>query len=254
MGKKVFYLRFKINIMKNDKGSKWKVGLFVILSLGLFMGGLFFIGNQKNLFSSVFRMQSIFYNVAGLSVGSNVRFGGITVGTVESIQMMNDTTVKVVMAIQRNVKQFINKNATASIGSDGLMGEKLLVISPGTWSRQNVGEDGMVASHAPVEMDEILGSLKISADHAAVITDELSKMAYRINHGNGALSKLIGDTIFASNITKTMSNLKNSSLNLNENMEAAKHNFLFRGYFKKKKKEAQKVELEKEKKEQSDKQ
>jgi phospholipid/cholesterol/gamma-HCH transport system substrate-binding protein len=240
--------------MKKDLGSKWKVGLFVLLGLVLLMGGLFFIGSQKNLFSSVFRVQSIFYDVAGLSVGSNVRFGGITVGTVESIQMINDTTVKVVMAIQRNVKQFIKKNATASIGSDGLMGEKLMIISPGSWSRQDVEEGGLVASRAPVEMDDILSSLKISADHAAVITDELSKMAYRINHGNGALSKLIGDTIFASNITKTMSNLKNSSLNLNENMEAAKHNFLFRGYFKKKKKAAEKVELEKEKKEQLNKQ
>ena len=171
-------------------------------------------------------------------MGSNVRFGGITVGTVENIQLITDTSVNVVMAIQSNIKKFIKKDAHASIGSDGLMGEKVIVISPGQVSRVDINEGSLLASHEPVEMDSIMASLKISVDNAAVFTDELSKTIYRINHGNGALSKLIGDSLFANNISKTMSNLKNSSRGLNENMEAVKHNFLLRGYFKKKKKEA----------------
>jgi len=233
--------------MKKESGFKWKVGLFVVIGFAIFLSTLFFIGKQKNLFGSVFRIQAVFANVSGLKIGSNVRFGGITIGTVEDIQLMTDTSVKVGMVIQSNVKKFIKKDANASIGSDGLMGDKVVVISPGTFSQPQINEGGAIGSHSPVEMDAILASLKVSADNAAVITNELSKLAYRINHGNGTLSRLIGDSTIANNITKTMSNLKKSSEGLNENMEAAKHNFLLRGYFKKKKKEEDKKKQELEK-------
>jgi phospholipid/cholesterol/gamma-HCH transport system substrate-binding protein len=236
--------------MNNEKGFGWKVGLFAVIGLVIFLGALFFLGKQKNLFGSVFRMNAMFNDVAGLKVGSNVRFGGITVGTVDDIQIMNDTSVKVAMIIQDNVKRFIKKDANASITSDGLMGDKVVVISPGTMAQQQIQDGDMLPSRAPVEMEEILSSLKVSADNAAVITGELSQMAYRINHGKGALSKLIGDSTFANNITTTVTNLKKSSQGLSENMEAAKHNFLLRGYFKKKKKEEEKKKKEQQEQEQ----
>jgi phospholipid/cholesterol/gamma-HCH transport system substrate-binding protein len=230
--------------MKKESGRKWKVGLFTLIGAGVFLFGIFFIGNQRNLFSSVLRVHTVFANVVGLKVGSNVRFGGITIGTVENIRLITDTSVNVVMAIQSNIKQFIKNDATASIGTDGLMGEKVIVISPGQTSRLEIKDGNLLASNEPVEMDSILASLKISVDHAAVFTDELSKIVYRINHGNGALSRFIGDTLFANNIAKTMSNLKSSSKGLDENMEAVKHNFLLRGYFKKKQKEADNLKKE----------
>jgi phospholipid/cholesterol/gamma-HCH transport system substrate-binding protein len=233
--------------MKKESGLKWKVGMFVIVALVLLLSALFFIGKQRNLFGSVFRVQSVFNNVSGLKIGSNVRFGGITVGTVDDIQLMSDTSVKVVMVIQSDVKKFIKKDANASIASDGLMGDRVVVISPGTLSQSEIKDGGTLASSAPVEMEAILGSLKISADHAAVITGELSQLAYKINHGNGTLSKLIGDSSLAKNLSSTVNNLKKGSEGLDENMEAAKHNFLLKGYFKKKKKEEEKKKKEMEK-------
>lgn len=255
MGKIFFCVIAKFKHMRRNSSSNWKVGLFVVIGLVLFLGGLFFIGNQKNLFSSVLHVRAVFNNVSGLNVGSNVRVGGITVGTVESIQLETDTTVKVVMAIERNVRRFISKDAVVSIGNDGLMGEKVIVISPGSNSVEKVNEGGLLSSQPPFDIDQIFASLKISVNHAAVMTGELSEIAYRINHGNGVLSRLIGDSIFADNVAKTMTNLKNSSRGLDENMEAAKHNFLLSGYFKKQKKEAEKKkeELEKAKLEQKQK-
>jgi phospholipid/cholesterol/gamma-HCH transport system substrate-binding protein len=236
--------------MKKESGSKWKVGLFVTAGFVLFLSALYYIGKQKNLFTPVFRIHSVFSNVAGLKTGSNVRFGGINVGTIEEIQLISDTSVNVVMTIQRSAEKFIKKDATVTIGSDGLMGDKVIVISPGTNTNQAVEQGAALTSVAAVDMDQILGSLKLSADHAAVITDELAKLAYRINHGNGTISRLIGDSSMAENINKTLTNLKRGSQGLDENMEAAKHNFLLKGYFKKKKKQ----EDEKKKEEQAQKQ
>jgi phospholipid/cholesterol/gamma-HCH transport system substrate-binding protein len=246
---KIIFCDLKRNKMKNEKGFGWKLGLFVIIGFVLFLSALFFLGKHKNLFGSVFRVQATFSDVAGLKMGSNIRFGGITVGTVDDIQIINDTSVKVVMVVQSGVRKFIKKDASASISSDGLMGDKVVVISPGSTGQAEIQDNDMLPTRPPVEIEAILSSLKVSADNAALITGELSELAYRINHGKGALSKLVGDSTFASNITSTVSNLKKSSQGLSENMEAAKHNFLLRGYFKKKKKAE-----EKKKKDQEDKQ
>ena len=93
-----------------------------------------------------------------------------------------------------------------------------------------------------------IASLKASADNALIITTQLAQITYKINNGHGAVSRLLGDSSFANNFSKTMTNLKNSSEGLSENMEAAKHNFLLRGYFRKKKKQEEKKKKESEEK------
>ncbi len=240
--------------MKSNSGLKWKLGIFIVVGLILLVLGLFFIGKQKNLFVSVFQLKAVFTNVSGLKVGNNVRFGGIAIGTVEGIQLVTDTSVLVNMSIKSETRRFIKQDATAGIGSEGLVGDRVVLISPGTSNREPVRDNEVLASHAPVETDQILAGLKTSADNAAIITQQLAEVAYKVNHGRGIISRLLGDTSMGNNLHATMVNLKNGSAGLNENMEAAKHNFLLKGYFKKKKKEEdkKKKELEERKKDSAD--
>jgi len=236
--------------MKTSGRLKWKLGLFIVIGLVLLVLGLFFIGKQKNLFVSVFQLKAVFNNVSGLKVGNNVRFGGIAVGTVDGIQLLNDTSVQVNMNIKSEVRKFIKQDASASIGSDGLVGDRVVLISPGSMNREPVKDNEVLVSHAPVETEQIMAGLKTSADNAAIITQQLSEIAYKVNHGHGIIGRLLGDSTMGNNLHATMVNLKNGSAGLNENMEAAKHNFLLKGYFKKKKKEEdkKKKELEDQKK------
>jgi len=236
--------------MKTSSGLKWKLGLFIVVGLVLLVFGLFFIGKQKNLFVSVFPIKAVFNNVSGLKIGNNVRFGGIAVGTVDGIQLLNDTSVQVNMNIKSEVRRFIKQDASVSIGSDGLVGDRVLLISPGTMSREPVKDNEILVSHTPVETEQIMAGLKTSADNAAVITQQLAEVAYKVNHGHGIIARLLGDSSMGNNLNATMVNLKKGSAGLSENMEAAKHNFLLKGYFKKKKKEEdkKKKELEDQKK------
>jgi len=175
-------------------------------------------------------------------VGSNVRFGGIDIGTVDGIDLVSDTSVEVQMIIQKRAQKFIKKDAKASIGSEGLMGDKVVALTPGTTGQQPIVNGDTLESRQPIETEAIMASLKTSADNAAVITNNLADISNRINHGQGALGKLLRDTSLSSNISSTMKNLKTSTQKLDENMEAAKHNFLLRGFFKKKEKEKKKQE------------
>jgi phospholipid/cholesterol/gamma-HCH transport system substrate-binding protein len=230
--------------MKTNAGLKWKLGIFIIVGLAILVSGLYYIGKQKNLFVSVFPLKAVFNNVSGLKVGNNIRFGGIAVGTVDGIQLLTDTSVMVNMNIKSEVRKFIKRDAVANIGTDGLMGDRVVLISPGTSNQEPVKNNEVLAARAPVEADQILAGLKTSADNAANITQQLSEVAYKVNHGRGIIARLLGDSSLGNNLNSTMVNLKKGSAGLNENMEAAKHNFLLKGYFKKKQKEEDKKKKE----------
>jgi phospholipid/cholesterol/gamma-HCH transport system substrate-binding protein len=226
--------------MPKEKNYKWKLGFFAVAALIIAVSAIYYIGKQKNKFGSVLHINALFNSVSGLKIGSNVRFGGIDIGTVDGIGLVTDTSVLVQMIIQKGVQKFIKKDAKASIGSEGLMGDKVIVITPGNLGQSMVLEGDSLATLHPIETDAIMASLKTSADNAAVITTNLADISTRISSGKGALGKLLHDTTLSTNISATMKNLKNSSAGLNDNMEAAKHSFLLRGFFKKKEKEKKK--------------
>lgn len=262
--------------MNKESGFTWKLGMFVLIGLLLFVVTIYFVGRQNNLFGSTFRLKSNFKSVSGLKEGNSVRFSGINIGTVDGIQLTTDTSVLVELVIKKEYQEFIKTGAIASIGSDGLVGDKILTISPGDVNNNKpVKDNQLIASKGSVEMEDVMRSVKSSVENAGVITAQLAEFSYKMNNGNGVLSRLVTDEEFSNSIKTTLTNLQASSNNfarftdkmnsgkgalgklvsdeqfgktldstmtnlkastkgLSENMEAAKHNFLLKGYFKKK--------------------
>ena len=224
----------------HTKKFKIRLGLFVAGGLALFVIAVFVIGKQKNLFNPVFNLTTTFYNVSGLQVGNNIRFSGINVGTVDKISIINDSTVKVDMVIRKNVKQFIKSDCEVAIGSEGIIGDRLLIITQGSTDAPEVKDGQNLLSIEPVETDAIMASLQVTASNTEIITQQLAEIMLKINNGNGTLGRLLQDSTLAENFNLTMKNLKNSSRGLDENMEAAKSNILLKGYFNKRTKAAEK--------------
>ena len=228
---------------------KFKVllGLFVAGGLTLLVLAVFIIGKQKNLFNPVFKLTTTFYNVSGLQVGNNIRFAGINVGTVEKITIVNDSTVNVDMLIKKEVWQFIKSDCEVAIGSEGVIGDKLLKISQGSTDAPLAKEGQHLGSDEPVETDAIMKSIQVTTANVQIITQQLAEITTKINKGKGTLGRLIQDPVMADNLNKTIVNLKQSSKGLDENMTAVKHNFFLKGYFNKKAKAAKEKKEEKEK-------
>ncbi len=228
---------------------KIRLGFFVLTGLLIFVLAIFIIGKQKNLFDPVFRVKAVFHNVSGLQVGNNVRFSGINVGTVDKITIINDSAVQVEMLLLQSVQPFIKADAEVGVGSEGIIGDRLLLVSQGNPESPMVRNGQELASTEPTETDAIIQSLEITAMNAEIISAELASIVANINSGKGTLGRLIQDSTIANNLSKTMENLKSSSQGLDENMEAAKDNVLLRGYYKRKEREAakRKALLEREK-------
>lgn len=229
------------------KKYKQKLGLFVLIGLIFFLGIIFLIGRQKNLFTSELKVSTEFRNASGLKVGNAVRFSGISIGTIDNIEIINDSTVKVDMNIKKDIKKFIKVDSKASISSEGVIGDKMLVISQGKTKSRSIVDGQKLLSVEPLEFSDILASVKITAINAELVTEELATMLININNGEGSLGRLMNDEDLADNLNATMVNLRKSSKGLNENMEAAKHNFLLKGYFKKKEREKRRAKEKAEK-------
>jgi phospholipid/cholesterol/gamma-HCH transport system substrate-binding protein len=170
---------------------KIRLGLFILVGIGLFVLGIFIIGKQKNLFNPVFKLTANFSNVSGLQVGNNIRFSGISIGTVDNVAIINDSTVRVEMLIKKEVQKFIKTDTKASVGSEGIIGDKIVVLSQGNSSNKIVKEGQMIASTEPIETDAILKSVKVTAENAAIATAEIATLVKKINNGEGTLGRLI---------------------------------------------------------------
>jgi phospholipid/cholesterol/gamma-HCH transport system substrate-binding protein len=226
---------------KHTTKFKVRLGLFIAGGLMIFIVTVFIIGRQKNLFVPVYKLTTTFYNVSGLQVGNNIRFSGINVGTVDNIKIINDSTVQVYMLIQKYVQKFIKTDCEAAIGSAGLIGDRILIITQGSAYAPLAKDGQQIASKEPVEPDAIMSSLQVTADNAAIVSLQLAEIMTKVNSGSGTLGRFIQDSTIAENINQTIMNLRKSSKGLDENMNAAKENFLFRGYYKRREKAAEKI-------------
>jgi phospholipid/cholesterol/gamma-HCH transport system substrate-binding protein len=241
--------------MKTTSAQKIKIGLFTIVGLGLLVIGVFLIGRQKSMFGNTFTIYGTFRNVGGLQVGNNVRFVGINVGTVENIHIISDTQARVDMRLQEKVRPYMKGNDVASIGSDGLMGDKLITISGSGEPGEAIHNGARIATINPIDYDKTINKITRVADNAEIITSALAGIVTQVQKGRGSVGALLFNDTLAKSIEGTVSSahqtmqaIKTGSEGFSENMTALKHNFLLRGYYKKKEKRQEKKEAKKEEK------
>lgn len=192
----------------------FRLGLFVVGGLAIFVLAIFLIGRQKNLFNPVFRLTTTFSNVSGLQVGNNIRFSGINVGTVDDIVIVNDTTVRVDMIINNDVRQFFKTDCKVTLGSEGIIGDKLIIITQGSPDAPLIKDGQRLISIEPIETEALMARLDVTSKNVEIISNQLSEISFDINRGHGTLSRLIQDSILAENLNQTIANLNQFSKGL----------------------------------------
>lgn len=205
--------------MQDSKNTK--LGLFVVIGTLVLIAALYFIGTKQNLFGNTFELMAKFRNVNGLMKGNNVRFAGIDVGTVKSIDIINDTAVDVVMLVEKKIQPYIKKNAVAGIGTDGLMGNKLVNINSSPWPSASVVENDVLATINPIEQDDMMRTLNATNENVKAISSNLRAMTDKLN-GENNLWSLLMDTVVAGNLKTSVVNIKlmsNQALSVTGNLK-----------------------------------
>ncbi len=317
--------------MANQETNNIKLGGFVLAGLLVLMAAFYMIGKNRSIFGSGFELRARFNNLNGLMEGNNVLFAGIQAGTVKKITMINDTLIEVTLSIDKKTSEFIHKNAMAAVGTEGLMGNKVVNILPKKGNSPMVITGDILSAQKMVNTDEMLQTLSKTNNNIAKISESLKdavlgiensamfqalndktigvslrsslkninevsananemtgglnylvnqarqgrgtaglllsdtamsgnlKMAIRniksasenadrmtgqlnglvsninkeMNSGKGPLNALLRDSVMTNKISTTLDNVQKGTDGFNQNMEALKHNFFFKGYFKK---------------------
>ncbi len=202
--------------MEKTDAQKIRLGLFVIIGSLFFLATIYFVGNKQNMFGNTSNLKAVFVNVNGLQVGNNVRYAGIDIGTVKSIEMINDTTINVTMSIEDKILTHIKKDAIATIGSDGLVGNMIVNIIPGNGNAISVVAGDVLQSSSRVSTDEMLKTLDITNKNAALLTADLLKITNEINQGKGTIGVLLKDSLMSKDLKETMRGTAESVANLNK--------------------------------------
>jgi len=197
--------------MKNTSSQKIRLGLFVIIGTLLFIAGVYLIGQRKEMFKKTFSVSAYFHNINGLQKGNNVRYAGIDIGTVKNISMVNDSTIKIDMSIDEKITTHIKKNAIASIGSDGLVGNMIINIVPGKGVSEAINNGDVIKSYSKIGADDILSTLSVTNENAAILTSDLLKITNGLIEGKGTLGTLLNDTIMSQDLKQSIANLKIAS-------------------------------------------
>jgi phospholipid/cholesterol/gamma-HCH transport system substrate-binding protein len=225
-----------------------RLGAFIVATLAILVAGIFVIGSKQYLFSSTYQLKAKFDNVEGLDAGGDVRVGGVHSGTVHSIVLPHKPgeKVTVIMDLGNSTHEIIKQDSVASIETEGLLGNQFLAISFGSSGTAGVRDGDTIGSLPPLEMAQLLNKMSGILDssqqaihNATQATANLSSISAKIDGGQGTAGALVNDKQLYSNLEQTTSAMHDTMVqaeagvtDFQENMEAMKHNFFLRGYFK----------------------
>jgi len=225
-----------------------RLGAFILATLAILALGIFIIGNKKYLFTSTYALKTQFTNVAGLEAGADVLVGGVHSGTVKSIELPHQATGKVTVNLQLNqsTHDIIKQDSLASIQTEGLLGNQYVAVSFGSADKPEVKDGDTIGSVPPLEMSAMLdkaNSLLSSGQEAmknlTQVSEHLNSVSSKIDNGQGTAGALVNDKALYENLNQTASTARTTVSaaqggikDFQDNMEALKHNFLLRGYFK----------------------
>ena len=184
-----------------------KLGGFVLAGLLFLVLLLYMIGKNRSLFGPSFVLKARFDNVQGLVPGNNVRYSGIEIGTIKRIIILNDTLIEVVMVVDDKMEKIIRNNAVVTIGSDGLMGNKVINISPARIPAALVTEGAILNSRKAVSTDDMLQTLSKTNQDIAVIAAQLKSTVQRIN-SSSALWTILNDETLPQNLRASAVNVQ----------------------------------------------
>ncbi|HJS55695.1 MAG TPA: MlaD family protein [Chitinophagaceae bacterium] len=199
------------------------VGLFIFFGIVILLVTVLTLGGRKNAFEKHLTLNAVFNDVSGLQKGNNVWFGGIKVGTVKNVQFSGNGRIDVEMKIKKQPMDFIHKDAKVKIGSDGLIGNRLLIIYGGTAQTVTVRSGDTLQSEMPLNSAQMMNTLQESNQNLSAITSNLRSVSSKLANGEGTLGQLFTEDSLANELKATAATLRHTSESmqlLTENLAA----------------------------------
>ena len=197
---------------KKEIAQQIKLGAFVVVGLGLFLVTVFLIGSENNIFNKTVTVKAVFRNVEGLKEGDNVWLSGVKVGTVKDVAISSQGRVVVQLSLKGKQTEFIKKDASATIGSDGLVGNKIVILQPGT-APESIQDQDTIRPGPAGDTQELMAIAKDVGQNTKALTEDLSIIAHRIAQGKGVIGEILNDGELAQELRTAVYSLQATGSN-----------------------------------------
>lgn len=221
------------------------VGGFVMTGLLLTVIVIMMIGNERRAFDSKVAFKTSFTDVQGLKPGAPIRLSGIDIGTVTAVSHSNnpnDDRLYVQLEIVRSEAGRVREDSLAKIANKGLLGDKMLEVTPGTPGRAALTSGSTIASDESGDLSNVMAKVGEMTVKAAAIMNNVEKMTStlaqdstrqdmqqslhavtvilnQVSTGDGYVGKLLHDPEEANRISRAMANLEQTTRKANETMD-----------------------------------
>lgn len=199
--------------MRNDNKKSVTVGIFVLIGIIILVTGILTLGAQQKAFVKSIRVSAVFDDIGGLQTGNNVWFSGVKIGTVKKINFYGESQVEIEMNIEASAVDYIKKNSKATISSDGLIGNKIIVIYGGTGQGPSVEEGDQLTAVMPLDTDRMMETLQVNNNNLVSITEDLKVLTEKIANGEGIVGAVLTDSMLVKDFKLMMSNLQRTAAN-----------------------------------------
>lgn len=196
---------------QSDNRKQITTGVFILVGLVIFVLAIFTLGGQRKTFVKSFTLNVVFSDIQGLKAGNNVWYSGVKVGTIKKIQFYGKSEVQVFLSVEEEAHKYIHKNATASISSDGLIGNKIIVINGGDPKYPFIEDGDRLQVATTLSTDDIMKTFQVNNKNLVDITGDFKTLARGLVEGKGSAGALLSDEKIANNFRKIVSNLERTT-------------------------------------------
>lgn len=183
------------------------VGLFIIIGIAIFIVTIFTLGGQKKTFVKSIKINAVFDNVGGLIKGGNIWFSGVKIGTVKSIGFYGASKVIVTLSIDKSVQSHIHKDAIAKIGSDGLIGNKIIIIYNSDTTKPAIEVNDFLQVESMLSTDDMMATLQTNNKNLITITENFKSISKKMDSGQGLIAGLLNDPKMTKKLNNTLDDL-----------------------------------------------
>ena len=193
------------------KSIEAKVGAFVVICAVILAATVYYVSYVRFKGARV-PYRAYLRNAGGMEPGTQVLFGGITVGKVTSVKPddVDPTRIQISLDVKQGTP--LNAKSVAEVGSVSLMGDPVLMISTGSNAAPRLQPGTVIPSQETVSLDELLSKVATLADSAQVtlvavqsdlnnITGDARQLLANLNDTTGAANRKHLSGILASTDT-----------------------------------------------------
>lgn len=181
------------------RASQIRVGIVAFIGLLLLLLAVYEVGKLFDVFADRYEIVTLVESAAGLMEGSPVTLAGQRIGQVSEIEFVPiqqrraDNNVMMLLSVNQSVQEQIRTNSTATIRSQGLLGDKLVDLEPGTTDAPVLQPGDTLRYASSMDMDDLMASAAETMDSLRLMVTDLQVVTRQLVRGEGSLGKLVYD-------------------------------------------------------------